>query len=134
MDSPEVVDTLTAVKAEEWASLSPGDPFLSHEFLSALHESGCASAATGWTPQYILVRKNGLLEAAMPLYLKTHSYGEYVFDWAWADAYYRHGLAYYPKLLAAIPFSPVCGPRLLATTDLERTALVRAALALARKA
>jgi predicted N-acyltransferase len=68
----------------------------------------------------------------MPLYLKSHSYGEYVFDWAWADAYQRHGLRYYPKLLAAIPFSPVSGPRLLAASDAERTALLRAALALAR--
>ncbi len=70
----------------------------------------------------------------MPLYLKSHSYGEYVFDWAWADAYQRHGLAYYPKLLAAIPFSPVSGPRLLASGDAERSALLRAALELAQNA
>ena len=133
MNSPEVVDALTAVTAGEWDSLAGGDPFLSHEFLSALHESGCASPATGWTPQYILLRKNGALEAAMPLYLKTHSYGEYVFDWAWADAYYRHGVEYYPKLLSAVPFTPVTGPRLLAATDEARDRLVASALALARE-
>ncbi len=133
MNSLEVVDALTAVAAEEWANLAGGDPFLSHEFLSALHESGCASSATGWTPQYILLRKNGTLEAAMPLYLKTHSYGEYVFDWAWADAYYRHGVEYYPKLLAAVPFTPVTGQRLLAASDEARDRLVVAALALARE-
>ena len=133
MNSPEVVDALTAVTAGEWDSLAGDDPFLSHEFLSALHESGCASPATGWTPQYILLRKNGALEAAMPLYLKTHSYGEYVFDWAWADAYYRHGVEYYPKLLSAVPFTPVTGPRLLAATDEARDRLIVAALALARE-
>jgi predicted N-acyltransferase len=133
MDSPEVVDTLTAVKAEEWDSLTNGDPFLSHEFLSALHDSGCASTATGWTPQFILLKKEGALEAAMPLYLKTHSYGEYVFDWAWADAYHRHGIEYYPKLLSAVPFTPVTGQRLLARTDRARDRLIQAALALARE-
>jgi predicted N-acyltransferase len=133
MNSLEVVDALTAVPAREWDSLAGGDPFLSHEFLAALHESGCASTATGWTPQYILLRKNGALEAAMPLYLKTHSYGEYVFDWAWADAYYRHGVEYYPKLLAAVPFTPVTGQRLLAASDEARDRLVAAALALARE-
>jgi predicted N-acyltransferase len=133
MNSLEVVDALTAVPAGEWDSLAGGDPFLSHEFLSALHESGCASTATGWTPRYILLRKNGALEAAMPLYLKAHSYGEYVFDWAWADAYYRHGVEYYPKLLAAVPFTPVTGQRLLAASDEARDRLVSAALALARE-
>ena len=113
---------------------------LSHEFFHALHQTGCASADSGWTPQFLTLwdgasRGRGnvtpprRLCAAMPLYLKSHSYGEYVFDWAWADAYQRHGLAYYPKLLAAIPFSPVSGPRLLASTDAERMALIRAALA-----
>jgi uncharacterized protein len=133
MDSPEVVDTLAAVKAEEWDSLAGGDPFLSHEFLSALHESGCASTATGWTPQYILLKDKGALEAAMPLYLKTHSYGEYVFDWAWADAYHRHGIEYYPKLLSAVPFTPVTGQRLLARTESARDRLIGSALALARE-
>src|SRR5688572_14075545 len=133
MNSPEVVDALTAVPAAEWDRLAGSDPFLSHAFLSALHETGCATSATGWTPQYLLVRKNGALVGAMPLYLKTHSYGEYVFDWAWADAYYRHGFEYYPKLLCAVPFTPVTGRRLLAATDEVRDRLVAGALALARE-
>src|SRR5262245_31880030 len=128
----EVVDTLARVPPSEWNRLAGGDPFLSHEFLSALHETGCASAGTGWTPQFVLLRSNGKLSGAMPLYLKDHSYGEYVFDWAWADAYYRHGLSYYPKLLSAIPFTPVSGSRLLASSDADRDRLISAALELAR--
>jgi uncharacterized protein len=132
MSSIEVVDTLKHVPASEWNRLAGSDPFLSHEFLSALHETGCASAGTGWTPQFVLLRSNGQLTGAMPLYLKDHSYGEYVFDWSWADAYYRHGIAYYPKLLSAIPFTPVSGSRLLAATDSDRDRLIAAALQLAR--
>lgn len=129
----EVVDALAGVPAEQWNLLAGDDPFLSHEFLSALHETGCACSATGWTPQFLLVKSRGALTAAMPLYLKTHSYGEYVFDWAWADAYYRHGIAYYPKLLAAVPFTPVTGSRLLAAGPAAREQLVAAALALAQR-
>lgn len=129
----EVADSISEVDAGEWNRLAPGEPFLSHEFLSALHETGCASSATGWTPQYLLVKHDGVLTAAMPLYLKEHSYGEYVFDWAWADAYHRHGLAYYPKLVSAVPFTPVTGTRLLATTGEARDELVAAALDLARE-
>lgn len=129
----EVADSLSGVPAVEWNRLAGGDPFLSHEFLSALHETGCATGATGWTPQYLLLKSSGRLTGAMPLYLKTHSYGEYVFDWAWADAYYRHGIAYYPKLLCAIPFTPVTGRRLLAEKAEDRKRLLAAALELARK-
>ena len=68
----------------------------------------------GWAPHFLLLKEGGALAGAMPLYLKSHSYGEYVFDWGWADAYYRHGLEYYPKLLCAVPFTPVTGRRLLA--------------------
>jgi hypothetical protein len=128
----EIVDTLAGIAAEQWNGLAGRNPFLSHEFLSALHETGCAGSATGWTPQYLLLRDDDALAGAMPLYLKTHSYGEYVFDWAWADAYHRHGLAYYPKLVSAIPFTPVSGARLLARTDEARDALIRAALEYAR--
>ncbi len=140
-----VLDDLSGVAAADWTRLAGGHPLLSHEFFHALHQTGCAAAASGWLPQFLTLwdeaAPNGAsgsaaprLRAAMPLYLKSHSYGEYVFDWAWADAYQRHGLDYYPKLLAAIPFSPVSGPRLLAATDAERAALVRAALALAHNA
>ena len=138
-----VLDDLSGVDAADWNRLAGGHPLLSYEFFHALHQTGCAAADSGWLPQFLTLwdeaapnRASGSaaprLRAAMPLYLKSHSYGEYVFDWAWADAYQRHGLAYYPKLLAAIPFSPVSGSRLLATTDAERAALVRAALALAQ--
>ena len=133
MNSVEVIETLAGVPASEWNRLAGGDPFLSHEFLSALHETGCASPATGWTPRFIVLRSGGRLTGAMPLYLKDHSYGEYVFDWGWADAYYRHGLSYYPKLLSAVPFTPVLGSRLLATSDADRDRLITAALELARR-
>jgi predicted N-acyltransferase len=130
----EVISTLAGISPQEWNRLAGDDPFLRHEFLSALHETGCAVPATGWTPQYLALRERGHLTAAMPLYIKTHSYGEYVFDWAWADAYARHGLHYYPKLLAAVPFTPVTGSRLIAETDEQREVLIRAALKLARDA
>lgn len=137
-----VLDDLSGVDAADWNRLALGHPLLSHEFFHALHQTGCAAADSGWLPQFLTLWDKAApggasaprLSAAMPLYLKSHSYGEYVFDWAWADAYQRHGLAYYPKLLAAIPFSPVSGPRLLAATDAGRRALLRAALALAQNA
>ncbi|MDO8299346.1 GNAT family N-acetyltransferase [Lacisediminimonas sp.] len=102
------------------------NPFLSWAFLHALHESGSACKATGWTPQYLTLWDGEQLAAALPLYVKDHSYGEYVFDWAWADAYQRNGLEYYPKLLSAIPFTPVSGSRLLARDAAARAALVQA--------
>lgn len=129
----EVVDTLSGIAPAAWNRLVGDDPFLRHEFLSAMHDTGCATAATGWTPQFLLLKDQGRLAGAMPLYLKTHSYGEYVFDWAWADAYHRHGLEYYPKLLAAIPFTPVTGQRILADTPEQRDRLIAAALALAEE-
>jgi len=133
MNTFEVAESLARLPVGEWNHLAGGDPFLSHEFLSALHETGCAAGATGWHPQYLLLKSGAALAGAMPLYLKEHSYGEYVFDWAWADAYHRHGIAYYPKLLSAIPFTPVTGARLLAATDTDRDRLIRGALELARK-
>ena len=129
----EVLSSIAHVQPEDWNALAGGHPFLRHEFLNALHETGCASAETGWAPQYLLMRSKDGLEGAMPLYLKSHSYGEYVFDWAWADAYHRHGLEYYPKLLCAIPFTPVAGPRLLARAPEARRQLAAGALTLARE-
>jgi len=128
----EVVDDLARVPAAAWNRLAGDDPLLSHEFLSALHDTGCACAATGWTPQYIVVRAGDELTGAMPLYLKDHSYGEYVFDWSWADAYFRHGAEYYPKLLCAIPFTPVTGSRVLAASDADADRLIAGALGLAK--
>jgi uncharacterized protein len=132
MERLRVVETLAGVPAAEWNALSQGDPFTSHEFLSALIDTGCASARTGWRPQIILLEREGRLAGAMPLFLKSHSYGEYVFDWAWADAYQRHGLEYYPKLLCAVPFTPVGGPRLLAADGADRARLLAAALEMAK--
>ncbi len=128
-----VVESLAGVPAAAWDAMSCGDPFTSHAFLSALIDTGCASARTGWRPQFVLLEKDNKLAGAMPLFLKTHSYGEYVFDWAWADAYQRHGLEYYPKLLCAVPFTPVTGPRLLAANDADRGILAAAALEMARE-
>ena len=127
----EVRDSIASLAPAEWNALTDGHPLLRHEFLNALHETGCASTATGWSPQYLIVHDADALAGAMPLYLKSHSYGEYVFDWAWADAYERHGLAYYPKLLSAIPFSPITGRRLLSRRDDVRQLLADAALQLA---
>ena len=131
-DDPEKID------AAAWNDLVMGsaqaNPFVSLEYLSALHHSGSATAATGWTPCFITVWKGNTLHAASPLYVKTHSYGEYVFDWSWADAYERNGLPYYPKLLCSSPFTPVPGPRLLARDRSSRKMLLRAIEALARDA
>ena len=123
---------LAAIPASDWNDLTQGIPLLSHAFLSALHETGCAAPATGWRPSYLSAWRNGTLAGALPLYAKTHSYGEYVFDWAWADAFGRYGRRYYPKLVAAIPFTPASGPRLLARDDATRTALLLRALEILR--
>lgn len=129
-----IASTLSEIGEAAWdgliATQAEANPFLSYAFLSALHESGCASPDTGWQPQYLtLWRETGndvRLDAALPLYVKYHSYGEYVFDWAWADAYRRNGLKYYPKLLSAIPFTPVAGSRLLARDDGAERELISA--------
>ncbi len=120
--------SLASIDASDWDALTGGHPFLSHAFLSALHESGCASPATGWSPRILTAWRGGTLAGAMPLYAKMHSFGEYVFDWGWADAFRRHGRRYYPKLVAAVPFTPVTGPRLLGTDADVRRALVESAL------
>jgi len=117
-----------AVDGDQWNQLlerqSSPTPFLRHEYLAALHRSGSAVGESGWAPQFITLHAGGRLRAACALYLKSHSYGEYVFDWAWADAYRRHGLRYYPKLLGAVPFTPVPGTRLLAESDPWRDRLL----------
>ena len=122
------------VTAAQWNALLPAGapPFVRHEYLCALHESGSATPHTGWTPRFVTLWRGDELQAACPLYLKEHSYGEYVFDWAWANAYQQHGLSYYPKGLIAVPFTPVPGPRLLARDAQARGALLEAALAYSR--
>ncbi|MDM9558049.1 MULTISPECIES: GNAT family N-acetyltransferase [Bordetella] len=135
MDSPTrlaITTSLSQVDARQWNALAGAQPFVRHEFLSALHDTGCAAPDTGWAPHYLLLQHGEQLAGAVPLYLKSHSRGEYVFDYAWADAFERHGLRYYPKLLAAVPFTPVGGPRLLAAGPAERLALARGLIELAR--
>jgi len=119
---------VASIPAAEWNALAPGQPLLSHAFLAALHATGCASPAKGWRPCYATAWRGHRLAGALPLYAKSHSYGEYVFDWAWADAFRRHGRRYYPKLVAAIPFTPAPGPRLLAPDAATREALLAHAL------
>jgi predicted N-acyltransferase len=110
----EFLDSITQVPADSWNMLVGSEyPFLQHEFLYALEKSGCTSAQSGWKPKHLLLKNNaGKLLALMPLYLKNNSMGEYVFDWSWADAYYQHGIEYYPKFVTAIPFTPSAGPRI----------------------
>lgn len=125
-----IVSSLSEIGQNAWDALvqlqAEANPFLSYAFLDALHESGSASVKSGWQPQFLTLWREQELAAALPLYAKGHSYGEYVFDWAWADAYERNGLQYYPKLLSAIPFTPVTGSRLLARDGEARAALIAA--------
>jgi predicted N-acyltransferase len=142
-DAPETVaklaSSINAVTAAEWDSCAgPANPFVSHAFLKALEESGSVGAGTGWRPAHLLLEDAGArLLGAVPLYLKSHSWGEYVFDQGWADAWQRAGGRYYPKLQAAVPFTPVPGPRLLVRDGLEkppiRAALARALVAAAEQ-
>ena len=127
-----MAESLAGVDREEWNALAGEQPCVRHEFLSALLDTGCASARTGWAPRFLLLSRSGALCGALPLFAKDHSYGEYVFDWAWADAYRRHGADYYPKLLSAIPFTPVTGRRLLASSEEDRKLLAKVALDLAK--
>ena len=128
-----VWNTVVDVDAAAWNGLLAqqphATPFMRHEYLAALQASGSASPVTGWTARFITLSRGGELHAACPLYIKDHSYGEYVFDWAWANAYEQHGLAYYPKALVAVPFTPVPGARLLARDMAARQALARALVA-----
>ena len=115
----EILDRLSDIPSSEWNALLPQDagPFLHHEFLSALEETGCVGGNTGWQAAHLVLKDSQKLLGAMPLYLKQHSYGEYVFDWSWAQAYEQQGMQYFPKALCAIPFTPVQGSRILCTGD-----------------
>lgn len=129
----QVIESLSAVDPAQWDALAGPQPFLRHAFLSALHDTGCAAPDTGWAPFYLALWRGDTLAGAMPLYVKSHSRGEYVFDQLWAEAFARHGLRYYPKLLCAIPFTPVTGPRLLARTHEDRVRLAHGAIELATR-
>jgi len=122
-----VVNSIHEIPSADWNRISgTGHPFLRHEFLSALETHGCVGAAQGWIPQHILAFDGTELVGITPLYLKDNSYGEFVFDWAWADAYHRAGIAYYPKLVSSIPYTPVTGARLLTCPGGDRTAICHA--------
>ncbi|MFS2162994.1 GNAT family N-acetyltransferase [Variovorax sp. Varisp62] len=124
--SPEAWNALLAAEAEP-------SPFMRHEYLAALNDSRSASPDSGWVPQFVTLWQGEQLQAACPFYIKDHSYGEYVFDWAWANAYEQHGLAYYPKAVVAVPFTPVPGTRLLARDAQSRTLLVQGLVALCKQ-
>ncbi len=130
-----IARSLDEVDAAQWnALIGDAEPLLRHEFLTALETSGCASVATGWDARHVLLHgPDGRLAGAMPLYLKSHSWGEFVFDFAWAEAYRRAGLSYYPRLVSTVPFTPATGPRLLAASEHGRRQLLAAARELLRE-
>ena len=115
-----IVSKISNINSNEWNLINIDDhPFTSYEFLNSLEESNSVCAKTGWLPQHIIVKKNNNIIGALPNYLKSHSYGEYVFDHNWANAYQRAGGSYYPKLISAIPFTPVNGPRFLYQSEFK---------------
>lgn len=119
------VSAISDIPDALWQTLAATTyPFMQRGFLQALEESGSVSASAGWKPRHLLVKDDTTLLAFLPMYEKSHSYGEYVFDWAWADAYQRHGFPYYPKLVTAIPFTPVAGPRWLLHPKADRKDIV----------
>ncbi|MBI5429221.1 MAG: N-acetyltransferase [Nitrosomonadales bacterium] len=127
MDTPElktsptlkIIEDLAEIPAADWDALTGGDPFVSHAYLYALQASGCATAQFGWQARHLTLWRGECLLGAMPLYLKMNSYGEHVFDFAWADAYRQNGLRYYPKLVCTVPFTPVTGARLLVAPGVD---------------
>jgi predicted N-acyltransferase len=122
------IQSISEVGAAEWNALAgSAQPFLRHEFLLSLEESGCTIARTGWAPRHALIEdRQGRLLGALPLYRKAHSRGEFVFDFSWANAYAQYGLKYYPKLVSAVPFTPVTGPRLLVDPSADRDSVTKA--------
>jgi uncharacterized protein len=118
--------SIDSLSAPHWNALNEQrNPFVGHEFLSALEHTGCVGARTGWEPCYFTVEDDAGLAAAAPAFIKTHSYGEFVFDFSWAQAYVRFGRRYYPKLTVAVPFTPATGPRLLTRPGTDRHALAQ---------
>ncbi|MXY14901.1 MAG: hypothetical protein F4Y53_04360, partial [Proteobacteria bacterium] len=115
------LSSLGAIKGAHWNRLLiDNNPFLKHEFLYALERNGCLGEKYGWYPHHLIVRdQNRQIIAASPLYVKTNSYGEFVFDWSWASAYEQVGLAYYPKFVASVPYTPVTGSRLLIMPEIS---------------
>ncbi len=136
----KVLDSLATIPGADWDALGGGNPTLRHAFLQSMIDAGCTTARTGWLPQFLTLWREAddgdgreKLRGAVPLYVKGHSQGEYVFDWAWAEAYQRNGLDYFPKLIAAVPFTPCTGARLMAETSADRKILLDGVLNLARQ-
>ena len=128
-----VVDSLAGVDPAAWTRLAGTSPFLGYAFLRTLEATGCVGPRKGWAPQYLLLESDGALIGAVACYLKSHSRGEYVFDQGWAEAFERNGIAYYPKLVVSVPFTPVGGPRLLGEDDDARRHLAQALVLLAEQ-
>jgi hypothetical protein len=133
-----VLDDLSTIKPAAWDALTDSNPTLRHAFLQSMIDAKCTTAKSGWLPQFITLWREDVpgamtLAGATPLYMKGHSYGEYVFDWAWAEAYQRAGLDYFPKLLSAVPFTPCTGGRLMARTDADRALLISALMQIAEQ-
>ena len=123
----DFLSNIQEIKPKDWNRLNPNNyPFTQYEFLAALESSHCVGANTGWQAKHMVLYRGEQLVAAMPCYRKDHSYGEYVFDWSWAQAYQEQGLNYYPKLISAIPFTPVPGTRLLCDEQTKYKPLIRA--------
>jgi predicted N-acyltransferase len=134
MAQARIASALSTIHAAQWDALHDGsNPFVSHAFLAGLEENGCLRSEWGWTPHHLALWEGDRLVAAAPGYAKTNSHGEFVFDHAWAHAFARHGLDYYPKWLCAVPYSPVPGPRLLAADDTHRRELLQAMVGLCRE-
>jgi len=136
--SIKTIDTLHAISAEEWNSLAgPQFPFIQYEFLIALENHGAVGKEFGWLPYFFLAYDEDKLIGALPAYIKFNSYGEFVFDWAWADAYQQNQIRYYPKLVTSIPYTPASGPRLLISDNVKHDEiadlLIQAVLAFAEK-
>src|SRR5215210_2060708 len=131
----ELLSGIERVDEVAWRALEPPDfPFFDFEFLRALQHSGSIGDASGWSPVYLVCKEGGRVLGALPLYLKTDSYGEYIFDWGWARAYRQHGISYYPKLVAAVPFTPATGSKLLVLPNVgDRPAVTRSLLDAARR-
>jgi len=132
-----ILSSLSDIESAQWNRLAGSNPFLRHEFLTGLERTGCVGDDTGWQPRHVVLHADGvgrgMLLGAVPLYLKYHSYGEYVFDWSWADACERSGRDYYPKLVAAVPFTPATGRRLLVGDGVDRGRVEEQLLAGARE-
>ena len=122
----DFVDSIEKITKEDWESvLNNKYPFLQYDFLKTLEVTKCVSPEQGWTPFHAVVSEGEMIVAIMPLYIKTDSQGEFIFDWSWADAFYRNGLEYYPKLVSSIPFTPASGPRILFTDQSKSLIIIK---------